>query len=78
MPTRRAESLTTLMVQCSIPISLADSRHQARLVSDRRTARPTVAEPIYDPATDRPAHNGAVGRGAARASFVLTDHESIR
>lgn len=34
MPVRRAESLTTLRVQCRAPNSLADSRHQACLVSD--------------------------------------------
>lgn len=33
MPVRRAESLTTLMVQCRAPNSLAGSRHQACLVS---------------------------------------------
>lgn len=65
MPVRRAELLTTLRVQCRAPNSLADSRHQACLVSDRRTARPAVAEPIYNPATGRPAHIGAVGPGVA-------------
>lgn len=39
MPVRRADSLTTLRVQCRAPNSLADSRHQACLVSNRRTLR---------------------------------------
>lgn len=72
MPERPAESLTTLKVKCHAPNTLADSRHQACLVSDRRTARPAVAEPIYDPATGHPGHIGAAGRGVASDGHFIS------
>lgn len=62
MPVRRAESLTTLRVQCRAPNSLADSRHQAWLVSDRRT-HPGAAKPVDELLTNRPARIGIFGRG---------------
>lgn len=56
MPAQRDELLTTLREQCRAPNSLADSRHQARLVSDRR-ARTPVACQASPPASDMPSSN---------------------
>lgn len=57
-------------------------------VSDTRRARPAVAEPIYAPATGRPAHIGVISLGIASdehfiahavevgALFVPTNHNT--
>lgn len=56
MPVRHAKTLMTLRVQSRAPNTLADSRHGACLVSDRRTRTyPPLAKPLYKLPTARPA-----------------------
>lgn len=63
MPVRRAESLTTLRVQRRAPNSLADSRHQACLVSDRRTRTPPGRQAALHSSDSAPGSIGVISRG---------------
>lgn len=72
MPVRRAESPTTLMVQGRTPNSLADSRHQVCLVSDRRTRTyPQVAKPLYKLPIPRAAPSALSAAALAATSISL-------
>lgn len=69
MPVRRAESLMTLREQCRAPNSLADSRHQTCLASDRRAFRGRQARDVT--VLDRPPSIGIVSRSMAAKSILF-------
>lgn len=74
---RRAESLTTLRVQCRAPNSLADSDIR-RFVSDRRTRTyPRVAKPLYTLPTARPAPPALSVAVLAAMSISLPTHKKF-
>lgn len=77
MPVRRAESLTTLRLQCRAPDSFADSRHQACLVSDIRTPtarRRQAAEASITAASAAMSISLPIRR--SRASFISTNRNA--
>lgn len=69
MPVRQAESPTTLRVQCRTPNTLADSRHQACLASDRRTHEPRGRE-AGPRAADMPSDSLALSAAALAAMSI--------
>lgn len=78
MPVRRGESPTTWRGQCSAPNSWADSRHQVRLVSDRRAPRGRHAD-LRAP-DSAPDSIGVISRGigAMSISFPTSVSRVIR
>jgi len=63
MPVRRADAPTTLRMHCSAANSLAVSRHQVCLVSDRGTRIAAAAKPVYEFSTGRPARISVTSGG---------------
>lgn len=61
--------------QCHAPNSLAASRHQARLVSDRRTRELAVATAAYGP--DKPPSSlGVISRRIASDEHFISHHKT--
>lgn len=70
MPVRRGETSPIFAAQCYAPNSFVGSRHQERLVSDRRTRAPP-AKPLYTLPTARSAPSTLSAAALAAMSISL-------